>query len=274
MSMETSAGASSQASSSNVVERADAEAAVEHCLDDYGVDDAWELAPALVSIDMDCDELAGVEARVGRDALAAIIPLVGRTVLVRALVGEIAESSKRISGIVNALKGYSYLDQAPNQDVDIHRGLDDTLMILASKLKSGILVHRDYAPDLPPVPAYGGELNQVWTNLIDNAADAMNGVGEITITTRGAGDAVEVEIADSGPGVPDGVTSRIFDPFFTTKAQGKGTGLGLSTSRSIIVDRHGGSISLSSSPTGSRFTVRLPVQSAAPHAATDPKVVS
>ncbi len=169
------------------------------------------------------------------------------------------QGSSRISEIVRALKSYSYLGQAPILEVDLHEGLDNTLVILRSKLKAGVAVHREYAPDLPHIMAYGSELNQVWTNLIDNAADAMNGHGNIAIRTRRDGEWVVVDIEDDGPGIPEGIQGRIFDPFFTTKAPGKGTGLGLSMSYGIVVEKHKGRISLESRPGMTRFTVMLPM---------------
>jgi len=143
--------------------------------------------------------------------------------------------------------------------VNIHEGLDNTLVILRSKLKEGVTVHREYAPDLPLIEAYGGELNQVWTNLIDNAIDAMNGRGEITLRTRQDGAWIVVEIEDTGPGIPEDIQSSIFDPFFTTKEPGKGTGMGLNITHNIIVQKHHGKINLYSQPGMTRFEVRLPL---------------
>jgi signal transduction histidine kinase len=144
--------------------------------------------------------------------------------------------------------------------VDLPEGLDNTLVILRGKLKAGITVHRDYGADVPPVPAYGSELNQVWTNLLDNAADAMDGRGEITIRTRRHDGWAVIEIEDNGPGIPEEIQPRVFDPFFTTKAPGKGTGLGLSTSHAIVTQKHRGEIRVSSRPGCTRFTVRLPIE--------------
>jgi len=155
---------------------------------------------------------------------------------------------------------YSYLDQAPVQAVDIHEGLDNTLMILKSKLQNGISVRREYAPDLPVIQGYGSELNQVWANLLDNAADALDGKGEITIRTRsGEQDSVFVEVEDNGPGIPPEIQSKVFESFFTTKPPGKGTGLGLDISYNIVVSKHRGDMKLYSEPGSTRFEVRLPV---------------
>jgi len=191
---------------------------------------------------------------------------------VHQLLYEIGQGSARISEIVRALKSYSYLGQAPVQWIDLHEGLDNTLVILRNKLKAGIEVHRDYAADMPSVHAFGSELNQVWTNLLDNAADAMDGKGTLTIRTRRQDPWAVVEIEDNGPGIPPALQSRIFDPFFTTKAPGKGTGLGLSTSYSIVTDKHHGRIDVESRPGMTRFTVRLPIGATAdPQAPSSPK---
>jgi signal transduction histidine kinase len=178
---------------------------------------------------------------------------------VHALANEIGQGSGRISEIVQAMKTYSYLGQAPVQAVDVHEALDSTLVILRNKLKTGIEVHREYEPNLPAVAAYGSELNQVWTNLLDNAADAMGGHGNVIIRTRLDGDHVVVEIEDDGPGVPEGIQHQVFDPFFTTKEPGKGTGLGLSTSYSIVTEKHHGLMTLHSRPGSTTFSVRLPI---------------
>jgi signal transduction histidine kinase len=244
----------------SAVESSDAEGDIEEWLDGRGISDGWDLAPALVAIGLDTDELNEIARGVDPAGLAAMLTFAARTVPVYALVREIGESSARISQIVNALKGYSFLGQAAAQVVDIHQGLDDTLVILGSRLTERIVVQRDYDPDLPAVPGFGGELNQVWTNLIENALDAVGDRGHIRITTGVSGRWAEVEIADDGPGVPSEAVSRIFDPFFTTKPQGKGTGLGLSTCHSIITSHHGGSIAVASSPGETRFTVRLPLE--------------
>jgi signal transduction histidine kinase len=176
------------------------------------------------------------------------------------LLAEIGQGATRISEIVKALSSYSYLDQAPVQAVDIHRGLDNTLLIVQHKLKQGISVRREYMPNLPKIEAYGSELNQVWTNIIDNAADAMGGHGTIIIRTWLEGEWVIVEIEDNGPGIPAEIQSKLFDPFFTTKAPGHGTGLGLDISYKIIVHKHRGDIKVFSEPGQTRFQVWLPLQ--------------
>jgi signal transduction histidine kinase len=175
---------------------------------------------------------------------------------VAALLGEVRESTRRISELVAAVRSYSQLDRAAMQRVDVTEGLDSTLTMLGHKL-DGITVVRDYGPDLPPVEAYAGELNQVWTNLIDNAVDAMDGAGTLRLTARADGDGVVVEVADTGPGMPPEVAARAFEPFFTTKEVGSGTGLGLDIARRIVEERHGGAITITSHPGATVLRVRL-----------------
>ena len=174
------------------------------------------------------------------------------------LIAEIGQGAGRISDIVKALKSYAYLDQGPVQDVDLHEGIDNTLLILRAKLK-GIEVRREYFSDLPKIEAYGSELNQVWTNLIDNAADALDGRGTITLRTRTEGEWAVVDVEDDGPGIPPEIQSRVFDAFFTTKPPGKGTGMGLDITYNIVVYKHRGDIRLTSEPGMTRFTVWLPL---------------
>jgi len=172
----------------------------------------------------------------------------------------VQSGAELISELVKAVKTYSYLDQAPIQRVDIHDSLENTLIILKHKLKTGVTVKREYAPDLPQIDAFGSELNQVWTNLIDNAIDAMGGKGEITLRTYARGDNVIVEIADNGPGIPQEIQQRIFEPFFTTKGPGIGTGLGLHIVYNIVVDKHYGQITVMSKPGETCFQVTLPIK--------------
>jgi signal transduction histidine kinase len=175
------------------------------------------------------------------------------------LLKEIGHGTKRIAEIVKALKGYSYMDQAPVQAVDVREGLNDTLVMLSSKLRKGIKVDTDFADDLPCIEGFGSELNQVWTNLIDNAIGAMDGEGALELKAYQDDDWVVVEVADNGPGIPKEVQAKIFDPFFTTKAPGEGTGLGLNISHGIIVEKHAGHITVNSKPGATRFTVKLPL---------------
>lgn len=247
-----------------VLDRSDAESEIEEWLEAHSIAGGWELAPALLVMGLRPDQLHMIAGGVEPEALAAVLTFAARTVPVYALAKEIGESAARISEIVNALRGYSFLGLAPEQDVDLHRGLDDTLVVLNSRIADGVVVRRTYAADIPMLQGFGGELNQVWTHLIHNALDAVDGSGVITITTRLSDAGVEVEIADDGAGISAPVVTRVFDPFFTTKPQGKGTGLGLTTCRSIVSDQHGGSISVASSPGDTRFTVRLPVKARHP----------
>lgn len=245
--------------------RGDREAELEAWLEARDVSNAWELAPALVNLNYDPAGLALLADQFsGR--LTDVTAWLNATFTVHNVLAEIGQGASRISEIVKALKSYSYLDQAPVQAVDINEGLDDTLLILRHKLKTGIDVRREYATDLPKLQAYGSELNQVWTNIIDNAADAVanasDGTGTITIRTRQEGAWVVVEIEDNGSGIPPGVQSRLFDPFFTTKPPGQGTGLGLDISYNIVVHKHRGDIKVFSEPGRTRFQVWLPMNSA------------
>jgi PAS domain S-box-containing protein len=243
------------------VERSDREAELEDWLDENDVDGAWELAPTLVSQDLDAQDLDRLLDRVGPQGLPVVLAWASSAFRVYLLTHEIGQGSARISEIVGALKSYSYLGQAPVQAVDLHEGIDNTLVILRNKLKHGIEVRREYGA-VPPVAAHGSELNQVWTNLLDNAADAMDGKGTITIRTHQDGAWAVVEIVDDGPGIAASIQHKVFDPFFTTKEPGEGTGLGLSTTYSIVTERHHGTISVTSVPGETRFTVRLPIDAA------------
>ena len=239
--------------------RSDRENELEAWLDERGVKDAWDVAPTLVGLGYDCDALNTLVACFTAAQFSAVIDWLSDTYTIYSLLEEIGQGAGRISELVKALKGYTYLDQAPIQNVDLHEGLDSTLVILRSKLKEGITVHRQYSPDLPHIQARGSELNQVWTNLIDNAIDAMDGSGEITLRTRCDDAWAVVEIEDNGPGIPEELLPNLFDPFFTTKAPGKGTGLGLNISHNIIVQKHQGRIEVTSQPGRTRFEVRIPL---------------
>lgn len=243
--------------------RSDREHELETWLNDRGVADAWELAPALVNVDLDAAGLDQVASGFSAGQLLAVVRWLNATYVVFSLLVEIGQGAGRISEIVRALKSYSYLDQAPVQSVDVHEGLDNTLVILRHKLKTGIQLRREYTPDLPKIEAFGSELNQVWTNIVDNAADALGGEGEIVIRTRREGDGVLVEVEDNGPGIPPEIQSRIFDPFFTTKPPGKGTGLGLDISYKIVVHKHRGDMRVESRPGRTVFQVWLPINFAA-----------
>ena len=243
----------------DAIGRSDREAAVETWLEERGAPEPWVLAPSLAGQGLDPPALSRLAAVLQGEALIPALEWAARLFAGYTLLHEIGQGSARISEIVGALKSYSYLGQAPAQTVDLREGLDSTLVMLRSKLKAGISVHRDYGADVPKVPAYGSELNQVWTNLLDNAADAMDGKGEINIRTRREDGWAVVEIEDNGPGIPEEIAPKIFDPFFTTKPPGKGTGLGLSTSFSIVTKKHRGELRVQSRPGSTRFIVKLPI---------------
>jgi signal transduction histidine kinase/predicted CoA-binding protein len=250
----------------DAVARGDREEEVESWLEGHEVPDAGGLAPTLVALGYDLAQLDHLAARAAVGLPTAVRWLVSRYVVSDRL-DEVSQGAGRISEIVKALKGYSYLDQAPVQEVDVHEGIDSTLIILRHKLKAGIKVTRAYAPDLPRISAWGSELNQVWTNILDNACDALadrikDGSAEITIRTRREGDFVVVEIGDNGPGIPPEIQDRIFEAFFTTKPPGKGTGLGLDISYRIVVHRHRGDLRVTSRPGQTTFVVKLPINSA------------
>jgi signal transduction histidine kinase len=184
------------------------------------------------------------------------------------LLDEISEAAGRISALLASAKQYTQMDRAPLQTFDVHTGLDATLTMLGHKLQDDLDVVRDYDRSLPLLVAYAAELNQVWTNLIDNAVDAMGGRGTLTVRTRLVGDdRLMVEIGDTGRGVPSEIRSRVFEPFFTTKEIGRGTGLGLDIAWRIVVGRHGGEIHLESAPGDTRFQVVLPLRGADSHPA-------
>lgn len=248
----------------DVLARSDREAAVEEWLDERGIADPWRLAPSLVGQGLDPSALTQLATALQGEALNAVLAWAASVFSVYTLLHEVGQGSARVAEVVGALKSYSHLGQAPVQTVDLHEGLDNTLVILRGKLKTGINVRRDYGADVPQVTAYGSELNQVWTNLLDNAAEAMGGKGEITIRTRRHGDWAVVEIQDNGPGIPEEIQPKIFDPFFTTKAPGKGTGLGLSTSYAIVTQKHLGEFRVASRPGFTCFTVKLPIERPSP----------
>ena len=239
--------------------RADKEAELEDWLDDAGLDDAWEVAPGLVNMGLASDDLERLAAQFDAAQLAHVLDWAVNRYTVHSVLREISEGSGRVAEIVKALKTFTYLDQAPVQNVDIHVGLDNTLVILRNKLKQGVNVHRDYAADLPLIEARGSELNQVWTNIIDNAIQAMDGHGDLYLRTLWQEPWVVVEIEDNGPGIPAEIQPRLFDPFFTTKPPGEGTGLGLNISHNIIVQKHGGTIGVESEPGKTVFRVKLPL---------------
>ncbi|MGZ6983185.1 MAG: sensor histidine kinase, partial [Ilumatobacteraceae bacterium] len=202
--------------------------------------------------------LERVEAAVGSNALESALRWVGTTITATALLSDLTDTTSRISNLVDAVKSYSQMDRATRQVSDIHEGIESTLVMLASKL-GGIEVQRDFASDIPSVEVYPAELNQVWTNLIDNAIDAMEGHGTLRISSRRDDGHVVIDIADTGHGIDAHVQERVFEPFFTTKDVDKGTGLGLDISRRIVVERHSGEITFDSRPGATIAHVRLPI---------------
>jgi len=245
----------------SALDRSDRESALESWLEGRGMEATDGLVPALVSLGYRPEEMTELAGIFPGRRLGPVIDWLGSTYTVFGLVGEIALGTERIVEIVRALKTYTYMDRAPIQSVDVREEIDNTLVILHNKLKRGVRVHREYAEDLPIIQAYAGELNQVWTNLIDNSIDAMEGHGTLTVRARGEGPWVVVEIEDDGTGIPEEIQSKVFDPFFTTKAPGAGTGLGLNISRNLVVQRHGGEITVASTPGRTCFTIRLPIGS-------------
>jgi signal transduction histidine kinase len=243
----------------STLEAGDREDALAARLQSAGVEDPWELAPVLASAGLDEALLDRVLAYAGETATDALRWLAA-VLDVEDLVGEIRTSAGRISELVAAMKDYSHLDKAPFGSIDVHDGLESTLVMLGHKLKKGVKVIRDYDRSLPKICAQGGELNQVWTNIIDNAVDAMDGNGTLTIRTGRERDWVLVEIGDTGSGIPPELQRRIFEPFFTTKDVGFGTGLGLDISYRIVVRRHHGDIRVESKPGDTRFQVLLPIE--------------
>jgi signal transduction histidine kinase len=240
------------------LQASDAEDELTDWLDDHDVTNGWQLAPVLVAAGLTADDLETVAAAVPQANLEGALRWLAYTVETEGLLGEIIDSTARISTLVNAAKQYSQMDRAPHQWLDLHEGLYATLTMLKPKLGSIQLV-KDVDKSLPRIPGYPAELNQVWTNLIENARDAMDGSGTLTIRTRRDGDCAVVEVEDTGPGIPPEIRNRIFEPFFTTKPVGQGTGLGLDVSFRVVVNRHHGDLRVDSEPGRTVFRVTLPM---------------
>jgi signal transduction histidine kinase len=255
-------GCTASESKLNPLDQSEREEAIESWLDSQNIADAWELAPALVNARVDPEELEALQRTVPAQDLENAIHWLAASVTTRELIRSITHSTERISELVRAVKSYSFMDQAPWQEIDVHEGIENTLIILGHKLRN-VTVTRDFDRTLPRLCAYGGELNQVWTNLIDNAIYAVGGTGRIDIRTRRDGEFFLAEIADNGSGIPPEAQSLIFAvPFFTTKGE-SGTGLGLVITYRIVVERHHGKIDFSTGPNGTQFYVRLPFESPA-----------
>ncbi|KOV96562.1 ATP-binding protein [Streptomyces sp. NRRL B-3648] len=249
------------------LEASDREDALSDWLEDHGFTQGWQVAPTFVQAGLDVDWLEQVAAAVGEEILPNAVGWLNYTVETELLMNEIEDSTTRISHLVDAAKQYSQLDRAPYRVVDVHELLDSTLLMLSGKIGPGIEVVKEYDRTLPAVPTYPAELNQVWTNLVDNAVSAMNGAGgQGTLTVRTALDheLLLVEFRDTGPGVPPEIKDRIFDPFFTTKPVGEGTGLGLDISWRIVVNKHHGTLRVESVPGDTRFQVLLPLTAETP----------
>jgi signal transduction histidine kinase len=202
-----------------------------------------------------------VERRVPAEFLDDVLLRMSAAFTISRLAEQIESSAARISEMVRAVKEYSYMDQAPQQEIDVHQGIENTLIMLHHDLKNGVDVLREYDRTLPTVCVHGSQLNQVWTNLITNSVDAMKGTGKLTIKTMRDGSCARIEIVDDGPGIPKEIQNRVFEPFFTTKPVGDGTGLGLETVQRII-RKHGGDVRFTSQPGETRFVVRIPFSGA------------
>jgi signal transduction histidine kinase len=236
----------------------DREEVIESWLYENQIKEGWNYAPVLASLGFGPADLEKLKSTFPGLKMPAVLQWLCVSFTVFNLLAEINQGTTRIGDTVKSLKSYVYLDQGAVQSVDIHEGLDNTLILLRSVIGTDVDVKRDYALNLPRIQAYGGELNQVWTNIIDNAIDAMSGKGKLAIKTSLDNDRVCVEIQDSGPGIPEDVQRMLFSPFFTTKPLGKGTGLGLNISFNII-QKHNGQISVNSRPGETRFSVRIPL---------------
>ncbi|MEE8421616.1 MAG: ATP-binding protein [Dehalococcoidia bacterium] len=239
--------------------RSDREADVERWLEEREIAEPWEHTPALVNLEYDRRALDQLADRFEPSQVHAVLHLLTATHALHGLMSEVGAGAGRISEVVSALRSYAFLDQAPVQRVDVREGIEDALTMLRSRLGEGIEVRRVYGDPLPEIEAYGSELNQVWTNLLDNAIDALSGSGVITVRAHPDGDLVVVEVADDGPGIPPEIQARVFDAFFTTKPVGAGTGLGLDISYNIVVHKHCGNLTFVSEPGSTCFRVELPL---------------
>jgi signal transduction histidine kinase len=239
----------------------EAEDEITDWLDDHGIDDGWDLAPTLVAAGVHTDWLDEIATTMPGTLLADGLHWVTYALETEQLMVEIEDSTGRISALIGAAKQYSQMDRAAHQDIDVRDGLKSTLVMLGHKIKESgkITIVKDFDESLPMIPAHPAELNQVWTNLIDNAIHAMPDGGTLTVRTSREDGWVLVEICDTGIGIPVEIQQKIFEPFFTTKPVGQGTGLGLDISYRVITQRHGGDLRVRSKPGDTRFQVRLPL---------------
>ncbi len=242
----------------DTLERSDREQEISEWLEQRGVEKAWTMAPDLVDAGATPDTMSALGKEFDGEVLSDVVERITASSNIGRLAREIESSTARISELVRAIKEYSYMDQMPEQQIDVHDGIESTLVMLRHRLRQGVNLVRDFDRTAPRICAFGSELNQVWTNLIENALDAMDGRGDLRIRTRREPAHVLVEVCDSGPGIAPDIRDRIFDPFFTTKPVGKGTGLGLDTVYRIV-RKHRGEINVVSEPGNTRFQVRLPI---------------
>lgn len=247
-----------QAEKLTAMQQADREDEIGDWFDDHGIDGGWDLADIYVRAGLTTADLDNVLEQVGDTFMDGAVRWLAYALETEMLMGEIEDSTTRISALVGKAKQYSQMDRAPHQWVDVHDGLDSTLVMLSGKVGDGVRVVKEYDRSLPKIPAYPAELNQVWTNIIDNALGAMAGEGTLTLRTWRVDDQIRVEVGDTGPGIPADIKPRIFEPFFTTKPVGEGTGLGLDISWKIVVERHQGDLRVESEPGNTRFEVCLP----------------
>ena len=248
----------------SALDAADAEDEMRDRLEALGVPDAWRVAEPLAAAGLDAEWLEQMRASAG-SATPAALRSVAASLSAQRLVSDLRESTERMSSLIGAVKAYAYMDRGGIVEADIHEGLETTLKVMGHKLKNTeIKIEREYDRTLPPLTIYGSELNQVWTNLLDNAIDALGSAGTITLRTRRDGGCVVVDIADTGPGIPAEARSHVFDPFYTTKDVGKGTGLGLDTARRIVVERHGGSLAFDTGENGTTFHIWIQLHPSTP----------
>jgi signal transduction histidine kinase len=247
------------------LERSDREEAMAAWLEENGMNNPWEMAPGLVNAGLTRECLTSLSGKLPPESLFAALTWLEADLTTSQLAQELESAACRISDLVLAMKQYSYMDQAKFQEIDIHVGLESTLKIFGHRMRNGIEVRRDYDRSLPKISAWAGELNQVWTNLIGNAIDAMEGRGVLTVGTRRDGENALVTIGDSGPGIAPEIRRHLFEPFITNKPAGQGTGLGLETVRRIVVNRHHGRIAVESKPGDTRFEVTLPIEQRSEH---------
>jgi len=257
-SSEEASGRLAQAPKLDHLESSDRAEKIATWLEARGVATSWDLAPTFVSANVDVAWLEQLTAKLPPKSHADALGWLEARLNLKLLLSQVDQSTGRIAELVKAVKSYSYMDQSPMQEIDIHEGIESTLTMLGHKLKS-VTLSRSFDRSIPRIMAYGSELNQVWTNLIDNAIDAINGTGKICVGTYQEDNQLVVEIVDNGAGIPANVQAHMFEPFYTTKPIGSGTGLGLIISNRIVADRHGGEIEFESKPGETRFKVRLPI---------------